>query len=681
MIDFPPEQIQHEGPASARAGCSWSTPSKDGSSPTTRSRARSPARSPTAAGWSRTASSCAGCSARPTPSTDRPDRRSTAACGPSATRAKSCGWSWRRWPSTARSPSARWATTRRWPCCSDQPKLLFNYFKQMFAQVTNPPIDPLREGLVMSLMSFTGKQRQPAGRDARALPAAQAAAPDPRPTRTWHRLRTAERDGLQAWPTVPTLFDATTDDAGRGPARRAWTSWSHAAERRPSRDGASLLILSDRERRRPSGRPFPSLLAVVGGAPRPAAARPARRGGLVVESRRAARGDALLPAVRLRRQRGQPVPGLRGAGRASADAASCPTEMEPARRRRQLHRRDQEGHPQDDDQDGHLDAAQLHAAQLFEAIGLDSELVDAYFTARPAAIGGIGLDEIAAETLDRHARRLRPPPGAASWSWTSAASTTSATTARTTCGTPPRSPSSSTPCATTTPRPTPSTPRPSTTRPRTLCTLRGLFEFKPPASRCRSRRSSRPARSSSGSAPARCRHGSISKEAHETMAIAMNRLGGMSNTGEGGEDPARYKPRAQRRLAEQRHQAGRQRALRRDDRVPGQRPRAADQDGPGRQARRGRPAPRPQGHRGDRPPAALHARRDADLARRRTTTSTPSRTWPSSSTTSSAPTPARRSRSSWSPRSAWAPSPPAWPRATPTRSSSAATTAAPAPAR
>ncbi len=42
---------------------------------------------------------------------------------------------------------------------SDRPKLLFNYFKQLFAQVTNPPIDPLREGLVMSLMTFTGKQR------------------------------------------------------------------------------------------------------------------------------------------------------------------------------------------------------------------------------------------------------------------------------------------------------------------------------------------------------------------------------------------------------------------------------------------------------------------------------------------------------------------------------------------
>ena len=60
---------------------------------------------------------------------------------------------------TARSRSARWAPTRRWRCSRDRPKLLFNYFKQLFAQVTNPPIDPLREGLVMSLMAFTGKQR------------------------------------------------------------------------------------------------------------------------------------------------------------------------------------------------------------------------------------------------------------------------------------------------------------------------------------------------------------------------------------------------------------------------------------------------------------------------------------------------------------------------------------------
>ena len=86
--------------------------------------------------------------------------------------------------------------------------------------------------------------------------------------------------------------------------------------------------------------------------------------------------------------------------------------------------------------------------------------------------------------------------------------------------------------------------------------------------------------------------GSISREAHENLAIAMNRIGGKSNTGEGGEDPVRYHARRQRRLAPQRHQAGGVGPLRRHQRLPGQRRRAADQDGAGRQARRGRPAAR-----------------------------------------------------------------------------------------
>ena len=87
-------------------------------------------------------------------------------------------------------------------------------------------------------------------------------------------------------------------------------------------------------------------------------------------------------------------------------------------------------------------------------------------------------------------------------------------------------------------------------------------------------------------------YGSISKEAHETLAIAMNRIGGKSNTGEGGEDPARYVPDANGDSKTQRHQAGGVGPLRRHQRLPGQRRRDADQDGAGREAGRGRPAAR-----------------------------------------------------------------------------------------
>ena len=65
----------------------------------------------------------------------------------------------RRWPWTDRKQLVRWESTRPLACLSDKPQSLFNYFKQLFAQVTNPPIDPIREELVMSLTSYIGVER------------------------------------------------------------------------------------------------------------------------------------------------------------------------------------------------------------------------------------------------------------------------------------------------------------------------------------------------------------------------------------------------------------------------------------------------------------------------------------------------------------------------------------------
>ncbi|CAM5724813.1 glutamate synthase large subunit [Streptomyces violaceorubidus] len=110
-----------------------------------------------------------------------------------------------------------------------------------------------------------------------------------------------------------------------------------------------------------------------------------------------------------------------------------------------------------------------------------------------------------------------------------------------------------------------------------LMTLRGLFGFKNEGRQPISIDEVEPVseivkRFSTGAMS----YGSISQEAHETLAIAMNQLGGKSNTGEGGEDPERlYDP------ARRQHQAGRLRPLRRHLRVPGQRRRHPDQDGPG----------------------------------------------------------------------------------------------------
>ena len=105
--------------------------------------------------------------------------------------------------------------------------------------------------------------------------------------------------------------------------------------------------------------------------------------------------------------------------------------------------------------------------------------------------------------------------------------------------------------------------------------------------------------------------GALGPEAHETLSIAMNRIGAKSDSGEGGEDPARYKPRPNGDNASSADQAGGVGPLRRHGGVSEQLPRARDQGRPGRQARRGRPAARPQGQRDDRQPAPLDARRHA----------------------------------------------------------------------
>ncbi len=82
-----------------------------------------------------------------------------AGSGLSAIPKKICACCWRRWRRMARNRSARWAPIRRWRVCPIDRRLLFHYFKQLFAQVTNPAIDPIREELVMSLTSYIGTER------------------------------------------------------------------------------------------------------------------------------------------------------------------------------------------------------------------------------------------------------------------------------------------------------------------------------------------------------------------------------------------------------------------------------------------------------------------------------------------------------------------------------------------
>ncbi len=144
-------------------------------------------------------------------------------------------------------------------------------------------------------------------------------------------------------------------------------------------------------------------------------------------------------------------------------------------------------------------------------------------------------------------------------------------------------------------------------------TLRGLFEFVPgepvpldevePASEIVKRFYT-----------GAMSHGSISKEAHETLAIAMNRLGGEFEHGRRRRGPAPLPAVARTAIRSTAASSRWPAPVRRDHRIPGQRQDFADQDGAGREAGRRRPIARPQGDRGDRPPAPRHARRVADFA-------------------------------------------------------------------
>ncbi len=142
-------------------------------------------------------------------------------------------------------------------------------------------------------------------------------------------------------------------------------------------------------------------------------------------------------------------------------------------------------------------------------------------------------------------------------------------------------------------RPTRSSPAwPTRTPPARAAAARADEDSRPPARRCRWSEVEPAAEIVKRFTTGAMSLGALSREAHETLAIAMNRLGGQVKHGRGRGGPVALRARRQRRPAPLGDQAGRLGALRRDDRLPGQRRPAPDQDGPGGQARRGRAAAR-----------------------------------------------------------------------------------------
>ncbi len=417
---------------------------------------------------------------------------------------------------------------------SDKPKLLFNYFKQLFAQVTNPAIDPLREGLVMSLMVFTGKKRNLLAETPQHC--RQLKLPHPvLSNEDIERLRRVTRDDFQV-ATVSALFETGASDAG-GSLRDGLQALIREAEQ-AVKDGASLIIISDRDMSRTKA-PIPALLATA--AVHHALLNRGLRGeaGLIVES-------------------GEPREVMHfcllcGYGANAVNpymAFECldelhrehelPAKMEPIQIADNYIAAIKKGILKTMSKMGISTLRSYTGAQLFEAIGLNRPVVDEYFTGTSSRIGGIGLEEIAQEAIARHQSAFEQRPAGALdldfggeyhfrhtgerhlWNPTTVSRLQHAVKFDDADAYADYA-------------------KAINDQARELYTLRGLFEFIPgepidlekvePAAEIVKR-----------FCTGAMSHGSISKEAHECMAVAMNRLGAMSNTGEGGEDPARYEP-------------------------------------------------------------------------------------------------------------------------------------------
>ncbi len=418
-------------------------------------------------------------------------------------------------------------------CLSDKPQSLFNYFKQLFAQVTNPPIDPIREEMVMSLISYIGSERnilEEAPENCHMLKLAHPLLTN----RELEKLRRVSNRDLLAT-TLPALFRVCDGEAG---LKRALDELCQRASL-AVKAGYSLLILSDRGVDKDYA-PIPCLLALA-----------AVHNLLVREETRT--------QVALITESGEPrevmhFALLSGYGASAINPYLALESVENLAWRGELGdgvtpelavkhflKAVKKGLLKTFSKMGISTLQSYQGAQVFEAIGLNKELVDAYFAGTTSRLEGIGLSVLASEAQLKHEFAFRPlidfeTELAVGGNYHQRVNgeyhlLNSATISKLQHAV--RQDSAKT---------FQEYSDLIDNQSASLCTLRGLMKLK---------KSDKPVpleevepakeivkRFTTGAMS----FGSISKEAHETLAIAMNRIGGKSNTGEGGEDEERFKP-------------------------------------------------------------------------------------------------------------------------------------------
>jgi glutamate synthase (ferredoxin) len=414
---------------------------------------------------------------------------------------------------------------------SNKPRLLYDYFKQLFAQVTNPPIDSIREEIVTSAETRLGSE----GNLLQPEPSACRRVELKWPVLTneeFGKIRRTQLPGLKTG-VLPILFRVTRGEKGLA---KSMEELSIMARRMIEEEEVNVLILSDRGVTKDFA-PIPALLAVAGLHHYLIREGLRTRVSLVLETGEAREVhhfalligygcSAVNPYVAF-----ETIDDMIREGHLSGidHAKACANFVKAASK----------GVVKVMSKMGISAIQSYRGAQVFEALGLRQDVIDHYFTWTPSRVGGIGLDVIAQEVLLRH--RAAYPERAVDvhslatgglYQWRATGEAHLFT---------PESVHALQKAVRTNSLPAyQAYARLINDQGRAHCTLRSLLEFKDAPTPIPLEEVDSAEKIMRRFKTGAMSYGSISQEAHETLAIAMNRIGGKSNTGEGGEDPARF---------------------------------------------------------------------------------------------------------------------------------------------
>ncbi|MGD8428410.1 MAG: glutamate synthase large subunit, partial [Balneolaceae bacterium] len=415
---------------------------------------------------------------------------------------------------------------------SNEPQLLYNYFKQLFAQVTNPPIDPIREELITSTETMLGSEGNILNPGPESCRQIRLKTPILKNDEV-AKLKNINLSGFKS-KTLPILFDV--NKGGKG-LEQAMENLFEAADK-AIKKGTNILILSDRDFNRKQA-PIPALLAVAGLHHHLIRSGTRTQVGLVLESGEPRETHHFCTLLGYGVEAINPYMAYESIYDLIQQGH---LDLSFERAQRGYKKAVVKGIVKVMSKMGISTIKSYRGAQIFEALGIDKDVIDKYFTWTDSRIGGIGLDTIAKEAQLRH-RRAFPSyqtngqvlDVGGQYKWRNGSEYHAY--------------------------------NPKTVHTLQLATKNGDYQLYKEYTKLINEQDDPPHTLRSlldfnfdkseaipieevESVEEICKrfktgamsYGSISRETHETLAIAMNRIGGKSNTGEGGEDPSRYKP-------------------------------------------------------------------------------------------------------------------------------------------